>query len=72
MFVGTDDDLGDPTDSQWARDQIKAGGDALVYYNEHPAGHSTFMIGIDMSYFDDVLDLVHKYNPKPSSDLYLY
>lgn len=51
MFVGTADDLGDKSDAEWARDQINAGGSALVHYEEIPAGHSTFMIGNDMSYF---------------------
>ena len=75
MFVGTDDDLGDVVDSEWARDQIKNGGNALVYYNEHAAGHSTFMIGKDMSYFDNVKNLMHQYNPRQSdleSNLTLY
>ena len=51
MFVGTADDLGDKSDCQWARDQINLGGSALVHYEEVAAGHSTFMIGNDMSYF---------------------
>ena len=51
MFVGTADDLGDKIDAAWARDQIIAGGSALVHYEEIAAGHSTFMIGNDMSYF---------------------
>ena len=58
MFVGTADDLGDVTDAEWARDSIKNGGDAVVFYNEIDAGHSTFLIGNDMSYFNDVLNLV--------------
>jgi len=63
MFVGTEDDLGDVTDCHWARDQIQKGGDALVHYQEVDAGHSTFLIAKDMSYFNDVMDLVHTYNP---------
>lgn len=50
MFVGNEDDLGDVTDCRWARDEINAGGTALKYYTEIPAGHATFMIGKDMSY----------------------
>lgn len=62
MFVGTADDLGDTTDAEWARDEINRGGNALVQYKEFPAGHSSFLIGKNMSYFQDVLDLVNKYN----------
>lgn len=62
MFVGTVDDLGDPTDSRWARDTINSGGNALVHYEEIRAGHSSFMIGKDMSYVDNLVDLIKKYN----------
>lgn len=61
MFVGSVDDLGDPTDAAWARDQINRGGDALKHYETVTAGHSTFMIGNDMSYFKTVLDLIENY-----------
>lgn len=62
MFVGTADDLGDTTDARWARDQIQKGGDAIKLYKEVPAGHSTFMIGKDMSYVDDLLNVVKQYS----------
>lgn len=55
MFVGTADDLGDTTDAEWARDQINSAGNALVHYNEFPAGHSSFLIGKNMSYFEEVI-----------------
>lgn len=63
MFVGTEDDLGDVTDCQWAAAEINKGGSALVHYEEVDAGHSTFMIGKDMTYFDHVFDLLDTYNP---------
>ena len=65
MFVGSEDDLGDPTDAQWARDRINEGGDALKHYQEMPGGHITFMIGKDMSYFNNVTSLLSQYNPLP-------
>jgi CHAD domain-containing protein len=65
MFVGTQDDLGDVTDAQWARDQLNSS--VMVHYQEVDAGHSTFMIGKDMTYFDQVMDLVHQYNPLPKT-----
>ena len=51
MFVGTADDLGDTIDAEWAKDTINSGGNALVLYKEFPAGHSSFLIGKNMTYF---------------------
>ena len=62
MFVGTVDDLGDVTDCQWARDQIKSAGDALIHYEEIPAGHSSFMVAKDMSYVDTLIKLLDTYS----------
>ena len=64
MFVGTADDLGDTTDARWARDQIETfAGNPNLHYEELPAGHASFAIGIDMSYVDRMITLVKKYNP---------
>lgn len=65
MFVGTADDLGDTTDAEWAQENINSGGSALVHYQEFAAGHASFLIGKDMSYFDEVMTLIRKYNPLP-------
>jgi hypothetical protein len=62
MFVGSVDDLGDPTDAAWTRDKIMAGGNALKHYEVIPAGHSTFLVGNDMSYFKNVLNLLATYH----------
>jgi hypothetical protein len=64
MFVGTSDNLGDTTDCRWAKNELMLAGDALVHYEEIEAGHSSFLIAKDMSYFDNVMDLIHTYNPK--------
>jgi len=66
MFVGIYDQLGDPWDNRIVRDEINEAGGSLVYYGEHPLGHSSFMVAKDMSYFDDVVSLLHKYNVPPS------
>ena len=64
MFVGSVDDLGDPTDARWARDTIKSGGHgALVHYEEIQGGHATFIVGKDMTYFERAMGLIKKYNP---------
>lgn len=62
MFGGTEDDLGDLTDVRWAREQIQAAGNALVHYEEVKAGHASFMVGRDMYYFKNVMDLIEKYS----------
>ena len=65
MFTGTDDILADLTDSRWTRDRI---GDNLAYYEEVEAGHLTFMVGKDMTYFTTtVMDLLELYHPLPSA-----
>lgn len=64
MFVGIEDELGDPTDCEDAKMSISAGGDALVHYEEMHAGHASFLIGKDMTYFTDrAMGLIKKYNP---------
>jgi len=63
MFVGSVDDLGDLIDARNARDEIKSGGDALKMYQEVAAGHSSFMIGKDMTYVDQAMKLTYEYNP---------
>ena len=66
IFTGIEDPLADITDAEWTRDQI---GDNVVYYEEMQAGHLTFMIGKDMTYFTTtVMDLLQQYHPLPSSE----
>lgn len=59
MFVGTADELATVDDNRWAKPQLKT----LVHYKEYPLGHLSFMVAKDMSYFNDVMTLVKKYNP---------
>ena len=61
MFVGSDDDLGDPTDARWAQAQFSSG--VLKHYEEIAGGHLTFLAGKDVSYFDRAMDLIKQYNP---------
>eukprot|EP00347_Sterkiella_histriomuscorum_P018552 403345077 len=63
MFVGTKDELADSADNLWAKTQLKT----LAFYQEYALGHLTFMIGNDMSYFNDVLNILQKYHPSSSS-----
>lgn len=70
MFVGKDDDLGDIADSEWAKFQIAdqwQGEEMLVHYKEYDGGHSTFLVGLDMRYLEDLVPLLNQYNPIPDA-----
>lgn len=63
MYTGNVDILADLTDSRWTRDRI---GDNVVHYEEIDAGHLTFMVGKDMTYFTEgVMGLLKQYHPVP-------
>ena len=62
MVYATDDEL--TRDSPWIKSQLAA--ETLVLYKEISGGHSTPLIGKDMSYFsNDVLPVIKKYQPLP-------
>ena len=70
IFAGIEDILADTTDAEWARDRI---GDNVVHYEEIHAGHLTFMVGKDMTYFTEgVMDLLQQYHPLPMSHHHEY
>ncbi len=59
MFVGTADELATVEDNRWAKTQLNT----LVHYKEYPLGHLSFMVAKDMTYFQDAMNLIKKYNP---------
>ena len=59
LVAGTYDKLADVTDIRWLHEQIK---DKVVFYEEYPLGHVSFVIAKDMSWFtNDVVNLIAKY-----------
>ena len=48
-----------PEDTEYLGEQL---GDNLVFSKEYELGHVSFVIGNDMSFMDDVLDLLEEYN----------
>uniref|UniRef100_A0A7S3CLY6 Uncharacterized protein n=1 Tax=Strombidium rassoulzadegani TaxID=1082188 RepID=A0A7S3CLY6_9SPIT len=61
MFVGKQDELANPTDARWARDQLKS---EMAHYEEiDQFDHSSFNIGKDLSYFERVISVVKVFNP---------
>ena len=61
LFVGTNDQISDVEDSRKLKDVLGS----VISYQEVEYDHLSFLIGKDMSYFDDVLSLIQKYNPVP-------
>ena len=59
LVSGSYDELADPDDVAWLHDQIS---DHVVFAQQYPLGHLSFLIAKDMSYFtDDVVPLIGKY-----------
>jgi hypothetical protein len=58
MYVGMTDLLADFTDATWAKEQM---GDAVVDFKTYPFGHTSFFIAKDMSYFNDVKDMINNH-----------
>ena len=56
MFVGFNDELGDPKDN--LRTKSLMNPNTLVHYEMILGGHTTFIVGKDMSYFDTVKSLI--------------
>ena len=68
IFAGTHDTIADQTDAHWIRDTLKQ--EVLAHYEDIEAGHLTFMVGKDMTYWTDgVMGLLGKYHPLPSSEV---
>lgn len=62
MIVGKYDLLGDVDDNRWLRDQL---GSNVVYYKEYEQGHASFYFAKDMSYLDDIVNLINTYRQDP-------
>ena len=60
LFVGVSDNLANETDARWVQSMM---GDTVFHYQNIVGGHMTFMYGKDMSYWDDVMDIFHQYQP---------
>jgi poly(3-hydroxyalkanoate) synthetase len=56
MFVGSNDELGDPKDAIKTKNLMNPS--VLVHYEMILGGHETFIVGKDMSYFNTVKSLI--------------
>jgi hypothetical protein len=59
MFVGNSDLLGDVKDNQWLKEQL---GTNVIHYKEYDYGCATFYIGKDMSYLEDLVNVMRPYS----------
>jgi hypothetical protein len=50
IFCGYEDILADCTDAEWTRDEI---GDKVVHFEKIHAGHLSFLVGKDMTYWTE-------------------
>ena len=56
LVVGTYDKLADAQDAEWLHGQIS---DNVVFYEEYPLGHVSFVLAKDMTWFtNDVVNLI--------------
>jgi dienelactone hydrolase len=60
MFYAEDDAFSTVDDVEWLRDEL---GDAVVHYESIRGGHVTFLCAEDMSYLEDMIEVVKVYNP---------
>lgn len=61
MMAGTSDLLGDVKDNEWLRDQL---GSDVIFYKTYDYGCSSFYIGKDMRYLEDLTNVLKQYtNP---------
>lgn len=66
LFPGKYDELSALEDTRWLRDELLDGerlseSKTVVHYDEYEAGHYTFIIGKNMSFFNEVLTLIDTY-----------
>ena len=68
LFVGENDLLADATDAMWIKEVM---GDTVFHYQLNAGGHSTFLYGKDMTYWNDIMDIFAKYQPLPGAAEFL-
>ena len=59
LFSGSQDTVGDPEDVAFISAKL---GDKVVYQKEYYLNHYSFVLAKDMSWFEDVIDLIGQYN----------
>merc|ERR1719163_1515298 len=65
FFRAAGDKLADKIDTDWTANTI---GDAVVHDSTMNGGHLTFMIGRDMTFFNDVMNIIDFYTQGGGKD----
>ncbi len=61
LFTGVEDKLATIRDVRWLKEKLNVNKN-VVEYKEYPKmGHITFLVPLEMKWFDDVLALIKKY-----------
>jgi lysosomal acid lipase/cholesteryl ester hydrolase len=58
LFSGAGDKLSSPKDVLWLKQQL---GNNVLIHKEYNLGHSSFLMAKDMSWFNDVIDIMELY-----------
>ena len=66
MFVGTNDTLGTVKDNRENKEKLKS----LVHYKEVYTDHLSFVLGKNMTYFQEVIQILDQYT-KPENKIEL-
>ena len=67
IFAGIHDTIADMEDALWIKDTLKP--EVLVDFEQIEAGHLTFMVGKDMTYWStNVMGLLAQYHPIPGTE----
>ena len=58
LFSGKGDKLASPKDVNWLKEQL---GNNVIFHDEYNLGHSSFVMAKDMSWFDNVIEIMELY-----------
>ena len=57
-IVAEEDNTSHPLDNHWLNTQL---GDNVIFYGNYRMGHSSFLLGTDISYLDDVISIFEQH-----------
>jgi len=61
LFAGVEDKLATLRDVRWLKEKLSKNKNVVEYKEYEKMGHLTFLMPLEMSWFDDVLSLIKKY-----------
>eukprot|EP00347_Sterkiella_histriomuscorum_P012882 403366856 len=62
LLAGQEDKLANINDVRWLKEKLES-QNSVVFYEEYKFGHLSFLIPNSLKHFQDVVQLVNKYNP---------